>query len=232
MNRTWRACIVLPTYNERDNVELMAHRLLEAVPDASVLIVDDNSPDGTGAIADRLSAADERVRVLHRTEKNGLGAGGVRPRPGRDAGPRRHRPDGLRLQPRPRRRSAPAVGTRRRRRPRHRLTLCRGRRDAGLEPWPAGAQPWRQRLRAPSAPAHAPRSDRRIQGLEGIPLDEIETRGYGFQIEMTWRAQRSGARVTEIPITFHERRAGKSKMNRRIVLEALLMVMRLRMRAS
>ena len=74
MTEAWRACIVLPTYNERDNVELMTHRLLEAVPDAQVLIVDDSSPDGTGDIADGLAARDDRVRVLHRAEKNGLGA--------------------------------------------------------------------------------------------------------------------------------------------------------------
>jgi dolichol-phosphate mannosyltransferase len=240
MTEAWHACIVLPTYNERDNVELMTHRLLEAVPEAQVLIVDDSSPDGTGEIADGLASRDDRVRVLHRAEKNGLGAAYraafqhvLAESPDRTAIVQMdcdfsHDPADV-----PRLLSALAEGA----------DLVIGSRyvpGGGTPGWSVGR---RALSRGGSAFAHhllrLPPHD--LTGgfkawsaptLARIPLDQIETRGYGFQIEMTWRAHRDGARVTEIPITFHERRAGTSKMNRRIVLEALLMVMRLRLRAS
>ena len=234
-----RACVVLPTYNERDNLELMIDSLLQSVPDAHVLIVDDSSPDGTGEIADRLAAADRRVRVLHRREKDGLGAAYraafgylLAGAPQYDSVVQMdcdfsHDPaDVPRLLLSLESGSDLVIGSR----------YMRGGSTPG---WGLGR---RLISRGGSAFAHhllrlAPHDLTggfkawRTSALARIPLHEIETRGYGFQIEMTWRAQRAGARVDEIPITFHERRAGRSKMSRRIVLEALIMVIRLRWRA-
>ena len=229
---TW---IVVPTYNERDNVAAFVHAVLEVVRDGQVLIVDDNSPDGTGMLADALAAADQRVSVLHREEKAGLGAayraGFVEAL--------RH-PECLRVvqmdcdfshapQDLPRLLQALEAGSQ----------LVLGSRYV-----PGGSTPgWslRRRLisRVGSLVARGvlllPYHDLtggfkawRRETLAEIDLESGYAQGYGFQVEMTWLAHRSGARITEVPITFRDRVAGMSKMSGAIALEALLMVIRLR----
>jgi len=229
---TW---IVVPTYNERDNVAAFVDAVLEVVRDGQVLIVDDNSPDGTGMLADALAAADQRVSVLHREEKAGLGAayraGFVEAL--------RH-PECLRVvqmdcdfshapQDLPRLLQALEAGSQ----------LVLGSRYV-----PGGSTPgWslRRRLisRVGSLVARGvlllPYHDLtggfkawRRETLAEIDLESGYAQGYGFQVEMTWLAHRSGARITEVPITFRDRVAGMSKMSGAIALEALLMVIRLR----
>jgi dolichol-phosphate mannosyltransferase len=235
-HRVW---IALPTYNERDNLEPMVDALLEVLPAANVLVVDDNSPDGTGALADRLAAADDRVSVLHRAGKEGLGAAyraafaALRIRADCDVVVQidcdfSHDPADL-----PRLLAALAAGA----------DVAIGSRYV-----PGGDTPgwgFTRRLISRGGSAFArtvlglPLRDLtggfkawRVDVLRGIDLDAVEAQGYGFQIEMTWLAHRRGHVVREIPIRFTERRAGQSKMSRRIILEALVMVMRLRREGS
>jgi dolichol-phosphate mannosyltransferase len=234
------AWVVVPTYNERDNVAPITKAILEALPAARILVVDDDSPDGTGDLADELAKTDGRIAVLHRTTKDGLGAAyraGFRLVL---ADPRAavvvqmdcdfsHSPaqlpellapilDGhadLVLGSRYVRGGAtPGWGLGRRLLSRGgghyaRLVLGVPYRDltGGFKAWGRAA-------------------------LAAIDLDAPEfANGYGFQIEMTWRAHRNGARIVEWPITFHERVAGTSKMTAGIAREALVMVMRMRLSA-
>ena len=235
-----RASICLPTYNERENLEPMVRALGEQIdPDRDrVLVIDDNSPDGTGELADALAAELPWVEVLHRPAKDGLG-------PAYIAGFRRALADGsrarardrLRLLPRPRRRAPADRRLRGRRRPRARLAL--GRRAAARSTGAAagcsisrgGSFYARTILGVPRA-----RPDGWVQvlpprGARDDRLDAIAAKGYGFQIETTYRALRAGFRVVEIPITFTDRRVGESKMDGSIVVEAMLQVPALRWRA-
>jgi len=229
-----RATICLPTYNEAENLERMIHAL-EPVG-ARVLVIDDGSPDGTGAIADRLAAELDWVDVLHRERKEGLG-------PAYLAGFRRVLADGAELvlemdcdfshDPAdvPRLIQAAEDGA----------DLVLGSRyvDGGkVGNWGVvrrgislGASLY---TRALLMPVHDPTGGfkcfrRRV--LETIDLDAVATRGYAFQIELTYRALRKGFRVVEVPITFIDREAGHSKMSRTIVLEAAWKVPELRLRA-
>ena len=230
--------MVLPTYNERENVEGIAVAILAAVPQARLLIVDDASPDGTGALADALAQRDERVSVLHRPGKQGLG---VAYRDGfrwvlertdtaavvqMDADFSHAPTDVPRL-------LAPlmddadlALGTRYIRGggtvgwPLHRRLISRAgtlfARTVLLLPYrdlTGGFKAWRREL------------------LESIRLREASASGYGFQVETTWWAHRRGARIVQVPIIFRERVAGRSKMTGSIVREALLLVVRLRLSA-
>jgi dolichol-phosphate mannosyltransferase len=221
--------VVIPTYNERDNIEPLLARLHTAVPEADALIVDDGSPDGTGELADKLAADDPRVRVLHRTAKAGLGAAylaGLRRRAaGRVPGGRR---DGRRRQPRPR---GPAVAARRARRSgrggrRARVPLRAGGQVLN---WPAYRN-WISRTGNLYSRLALGVRIRDITGgyrvfrrgvLEALTLDEVESQGYCFQIDLAWRALQAGFRVVEVPITFTERERGASKMSNAIVAEAL-----------
>src|SRR4051794_5440624 len=204
------AWLVLPTYNEADNLEPLIEAALAKLPaEARVLVVDDNSPDGTGRIADRLAAAEERIEVLHRPRKEGLG-------PAYLAGFRRalefgagsvlemdcdfsHDPADL-----PRLLAATedadlAIGSR---------YVAGG----AVENW----TPLRKAVsRGGSAYARLVlgMSVRDLTGgfkcfrrsvLEGIPLDSVSSRGYAFQVEMTYRAVEAGFRIAEVPISFHE----------------------------
>ena len=233
------AWLVLPTYNEADNLEpivaAVLPRLASASRDHRLLIVDDSSPDGTGAIADRLAAEQEAVEVLHRTAKEGLGRAYL-------AGFRRALDGGAELVlemdadfshdpadvPR---QIGPAADA----------DLVIGSRyvpDGGVTAWE-----WHRRLLSLGGCLYArtvlgvPVNDltggfkcfhRRV--LETIDLDDVHADGYGFQIEMTYRAIRAGFDVKEIPIVFHERRAGESKMDSRIAAEAAWKVLALRWR--
>jgi len=232
-----RSLICLPTYNERENIEPMvaALRGLE-LEDLHVLVVDDNSPDGTGEIADRLAAEDDHVHVLHRREKEGLG-------PAYLAGFRRaleleadfvfemdcdfsHDPADV-----PRLAAATADAD---------LVLgSRYVQGGGTRNWgfvrrfvSRGGSLYAQvllQLRVRDLTGGFKCYRREV--LETIDLDGISSLGYAFQIETTYRALRAGFRVVEVPITFADREVGGSKMSKWIVLEAIWKVPALRARA-
>jgi len=230
-----RATICLPTYNERENLERMI-RALEAVG-ARVLVIDDSSPDGTGEIADRLAAELDWVGVLHRERKEGLG-------PAYLAGFRHALADGAELvlemdcdfshDPAdvPRLIAAAEDGA----------DLVLGSRyveGGSIGDWgivrrvvSAGGS-WYARLMlgVPIRDLTGGFKCFRRRVLESIDLEAVDTRGYAFQIEMTYRALRNGFRVVEVPIRFVDRTHGGSKMSRTIVLEAVRKVPELRLRA-
>jgi len=229
---TW---VVLPTYNEAENVRGICAAILESLPGATLLVVDDGSPDGTGTIADDLAAIDLRVRVRHRAAKQGLGrayldgfgvalAGGATTVVQMDAD-WSHDPAVLPALVAPIADGSAdlVIGSRYVRGGGvvdwgiGRRVISRGgslfaRIVLGLEPHDltGGFKAWRAAT------------------LEAIPFAGIHAGGYVFQIEMTFRASRRGARVREAPITFRDRRVGQSKMSRRIVAEALVVVVQLR----
>jgi dolichol-phosphate mannosyltransferase len=229
-----RATVCLPTYNERENIERMVDAL--GAMGVRVLVIDDSSPDGTGEIADRLAAEREGVDVLHRPRKEGLG-------PAYLAGFRRALADGAQLvlemdcdfshDPADVRRLIEAAED---------ADLVLGSRYV-----PGGAIPnWGLVRRAISrggclyaqALLQLPVRDLtggfkcyRREVLETIDLDAIDSKGYAFQIETTYRALRAGFRVAEVPITFVEREQGGSKMSRAIVAEAVWKVPALRVAA-
>jgi len=229
------AWVVLPTYDEAENLPGIAAAILDALPGATLLVVDDASPDGTGVLADGLAANDPRVRVRHRAGKQGLGRayldgfrvaldGGAAAIVQMDAD-WSHDPAVLPalIGPLEREEADLVIGSRYARGGRvedwglGRRLISRGgslfaRIVLGLRPFDltGGFKAWR------------------ASTLGSIPFDGIHAGGYVFQIEMTHRASRAGARVAEVPITFRDRRVGRSKMSRRIIVEALLVVVRLR----
>jgi dolichol-phosphate mannosyltransferase len=218
--------VVIPTYNEKDNLEVIAGRLHAAVPEAHLLVVDDNSPDGTGQIADRLAAGDDRVHVLHRTHKNGLGGAyvegfGWAREQGYDVvvemdADGSHAPEQL-----PRLLAAL-----------ENADLVLGSRYVSggeVVNWPksrellsrGGNLYTRLLLRLPLQDATGGYRAYRRSVLDTLPLGEISSQGYCFQVDLAWQTWRQGYRVVEVPITFVERERGESKMSRRIVAEAL-----------
>jgi dolichol-phosphate mannosyltransferase len=229
---TW---VVLPTYNEADNLPGIAGAILEALPDATLLVVDDGSPDGTGRLADELAASDPRVRVRHRPAKQGLGrayldgfavasASGAATVVQMDAD-WSHDPAVLPslIAPIVAGEADLVVGSRyvrgggvvdwglgRRVISRGGSTFARVVLGLGPHDLTGGFKAWR------------------ASTLAAIPFAGVHAGGYVFQIEMTFRASRLGARIREIPITFRDRRVGQSKMSRRIVVEALVVVLQLR----
>jgi dolichol-phosphate mannosyltransferase len=232
-----RACICLPTYNERENLEPMLRALGGVIgPDDVVLVIDDNSPDGTGELADRLAQELPFVRVLHRERKEGLGRAYV-------AGFERALVDGAQLvveidcdfshDPRdvPRLIAAcddadVAIGSR--------YVPGGGTRNWGLvrRLISAGGSLYaRLLLGAPVRDLTGGFKCFRRAVLESIDLEAVHSRGYAFQIEVTYRAIRKGFRVVEVPITFIDREVGTTKMSRSIVLEAVWKVPALRLAA-
>jgi dolichol-phosphate mannosyltransferase len=230
---TIRATVCLPTYDERENLEPML-QALEPLG-VRVLVVDDNSPDGTGELADRLAGELEFVDVLHRPRKEGLGPAYV-------AGFRRALADGAELvlemdcdfshQPEdvPRLIAAVEAGA----------DLALGSRyvDGGsVEDWGAvrravsagGSWYARTLLGIDVRDLTGGFKCFRREVLERVDLDRIHSRGYAFQIELTYRALRSGFRVAEVPIRFTDRLDGHSKMSRSIVAEAVWKVPLLRL---
>jgi dolichol-phosphate mannosyltransferase len=218
--------VIIPTYNERDNIEQIVARVRAAVPTADVLIVDDNSPDRTGEIADKLAAGDGQVHVLHREGKAGLGAAyiaGFRWAIGRGYGvlvemdaDGSHDPLDL-----PRMLAALAdadlvIGSRYVRGgtvlnwPRSRELLSRG-----------GNRYVRLMLGIGVRDATGGYRAYRASTLTAVGLDQVESQGYCFQIDLTLRTARHGLTIAEVPITFTERTRGASKMSRAIVAEAL-----------
>ena len=231
-----RALVCLPTYDERENLEPMLRALAEVLgPDDRVLVIDDDSPDGTGALADRLAAELPFVDVLHRARKEGLGRAYL-------AGFRVALEQGAELvlemdcdfshdpQDVPRLIAAAAeadvvLGSR--------YVPGGGVRDWGLvrRLISRGASLYTQLLLMPVRDATGGFKCFRRAVLERLDLDAITSRGYMFQIETTFRARRAGFRVVEIPITFADREVGGSKMSRSIVLEAIWKVPALRLAA-
>jgi dolichol-phosphate mannosyltransferase len=229
------AWIVLPTYNEVDNLASIAAAILAAVPGATLLVVDDESPDGTGTLADELAASEPRIRVRRRPAKQGLGrayldgfgialADGARYVVQMDAD-WSHDPATLGDLLRPVRDGAADL-----------VIGSRYTRGGGVVDWGFGRRVISRggsvfaRLVLGLAVHDLTGGFKawRAATLASIPFAGVHAGGYVFQIEMTFRASRSGARVAEVPITFRDRRVGQSKMSRRIVFEALLVVVQLR----
>ena len=222
-----RVAVIVPTYNERANLEQIASRLRTAVPDADLLIVDDNSPDGTGEAADKLAAGDARIHVLHRPAKAGLGSAyiaGFRWALERDYGvlveidaDGSHQPQEL-----PTLLAALEAGA----------DLVIGSRyvpGGTVLNWPksrevlsrGGNTYARVLLGIKVRDATGGYRAFRATALRQVGLDEVESQGYCFQIDLALRVIRAGLTVVEVPITFVERTQGASKMSRAIVAEAL-----------
>jgi dolichol-phosphate mannosyltransferase len=226
-----KALAILPTYNEAGTITEVIERALASTPDVDLLVVDDNSPDGTGEIVDRIAAGESRVRVMHRPGKGGLG-------PAYQAGfaeglssgyealiemdsDLSHHPEDL-----PRFLEAA-----------ERADLVIGSRyvaGGATENWSpsrralskAGTAYAKLLLGLPLDDATSGFRLYRRAVLEDLGLSEIHSQGYAFQIEMAWRTWVRGFLIAEIPIVFTERREGASKMSRRIVAEALASVLR------
>ena len=218
--------VVIPTYNERENLGPIVARLHEALPEVHALVVDDGSPDGTGQLADQMAAADERVHVLHRTEKAGLGAAyvagfgwalerdyGVIVEMDADGS---HGPEDL-----PRLLDALTdadlvlgsryvPGGRVVNWPKYRELISRG-----------GGLYSRLALGAKVRDITGGFKAFRREVLEKINIQTVASQGYCFQIDLTWRTIEAGFEVVEVPITFTERAIGQSKMSGNIVREAL-----------
>jgi dolichol-phosphate mannosyltransferase len=230
-----RALVCIPTYNEADNLGPITQAVLKAEPRVDILVVDDNSPDGTGKLADQLAAQEPRIRVLHREKKEGLGraylaafrwalAEGYTYIIEMDAD-FSHDPRYL-----PALLDAAEAGA----------DLVLGSRyvtGGGTVNWGIGRQ-----VISRGGSLYA----RTILGvgvhdltggfkcfhrrvLEAIELDQVKSTGYAFQIELTYRTLKKGFTVHELPIVFEDRRVGQSKMSRKIFLEALTMVWKLRL---
>ena len=221
-----RIVVIIPTYNESENLPVIVGRVRSAVAEADILVVDDNSPDGTGRLADEIAAADPQVHVMHRLGKGGLGAAylagfawalqegfGVIVEMDADGS---HQPEQL---------------------PR----LLEALRDAdlvlgsrwvpggGVENWPRSRELLSKggslyartmlgvRVRDVTGGYRAFRADT----LRKLDLHDVVSQGYCFQIDLAWRALQRGLRVKEVPILFVERTAGVSKMSQKIVVEAM-----------
>ncbi len=230
------AWVVLPTYDEADNIGPIARAILAAAPEATLLVVDDGSPDGTGQLADELAAADPRIRVRHRPAKQGLGRAYLDGfRVALDGGAERiiqmdadfsHDPAVLPdlLAPLERDQADLVIGSR--------YTKGGGVLDWGIGRRiisRGGSLFARVVLGLPASDLTGGFKAWRASTLAAIPFDGIHAGGYVFQIEMTYRADQRAARIREVPITFRDRRIGQSKMSRRIVVEALVIVVQLRL---
>jgi dolichol-phosphate mannosyltransferase len=224
-----RVLVVIPTYNEADNIRSITERVRRAVPSVDMLVADDNSPDGTGAIADELAVADDHIFVLHRAGKEGLGAAykagfAWAKNKGYDVvvemdADGSHAPEELSLLLDQLRDHDAVLGTRYiaggsvHNWPMRRLVLSRG-----------GNIYIRMALGMPFRDATGGYRAYRMPVLDAINVDTVASTGYSFQVELAWRAYRQGFRVTEVPITFTEREHGVSKMSGNIFKEQLLRV--------
>ena len=218
--------VIIPTYNEIENLSVIAARLHDAVPDAHLLVVDDASPDGTGALADDLAAAGDWVHVLHRAGKEGLGAAylagfawarehayDVVVEMDADGS---HAPEQLPLLLRALDNADLVLGSRWVEGgkvvnwPKSREILSRG-----------GNAYTRLVLRLPLRDATGGYRAYRREKLDEVLAGSVASQGYCFQVDLAWQMWRAGHRVVEVPITFVERERGESKMSRAIVVEAL-----------
>lgn len=229
-NHPVRVLTVIPTYNEYESLPTVMDRLRQAVPDGHVLVVDDNSPDGTGRLADEMAAADENIHVLHRTSKEGLGAAyiaGFRWGLARDYdvlvemdADCSHQPEQLPLLLDAVERGADlAIGSR----------YVPGGRTVN---WPLQRQLLsrggnlyaRTLLGSRIHDITAGYRAFRRETLERIGLETVDSKGYCFQIDLGWRTERAGLSVVEVPITFVERAEGESKMSPDVTREAVVRV--------
>ncbi|MBE3560944.1 MAG: polyprenol monophosphomannose synthase [Ktedonobacteraceae bacterium] len=228
-----KTLIIVPTYNERENLRPLLEAIFSYTPQTDVLIVDDHSPDGTGELADQIRAEDRRVHVMHRAGKQGLGTAYI-------AGFKyaiehnydaafemdadfSHDPRYLPVFLKEIEHADLVIGSR----------YIRGGDTPNWSPLrrfiSGGGNIFaRFMLGIPVHDCTAGFRCYRRQVLENIELDEIETQGYGFQVEMTYRVLRRGYKIVETPIVFMDRRVGKSKMSRKIFLEAFIYVLRTR----
>ncbi|MEE4488960.1 polyprenol monophosphomannose synthase [Streptomyces sp. BE230] len=221
-----RALVIIPTYNEAENIKPIVSRVRAAVPEADILVADDNSPDGTGKLADELAATDDQVHVLHRKGKEGLGAAylagfrwgmdheyGVLVEMDADGS---HQPEEL-----PRLLTALkgadlvlgsrwVPGGRVVNWPKSREMISRG-----------GSTYSRLLLGLQTRDVTGGYRAFRTETLQGIGLDEVASQGYCFQVDLARRAIEAGFHVVEVPITFVDREVGDSKMSRDILVEAL-----------
>ena len=229
-----RTLIVTPTYNEKDNLPRFIDAVRSAWPAADLMVVDDNSPDGTGALADAIAAEDDHVKVMHRPGKLGLGTAYTQAfQKGMAEGydrffemdadlshDVRYLPDFI---------AALDEGA----------DVVIGSRNipgGGVEGWGLGRHAIskggslysRAILGLGVKDLTSGYKAFTRQALEAIDIDTVHSNGYSFQIEMTYRALRKGMRVKEVPIIFVDRTAGKSKMSRRIFVEAIGVVWKLR----
>jgi dolichol-phosphate mannosyltransferase len=225
-----KSVIIMPTYNERENLPEIIPAIFQAAPWANVLVVDDNSPDGTGQVADEIAAREPRLHVLHRPGKQGLGTAYIQ---------------GFKL----------AIGYGFDRifemdadfshDPHYLPAFLRASENAelviGSRYVPGGSTPnWtplrrlisgggnaftRTMLRIPVHDCTAGFRCYHRSALEAIDLDNIHSQGYAFQVELVYQVLRRHMRVTEIPITFIDRRVGQSKMSRRIFIEGFQFVL-------
>lgn len=218
--------VVIPTYNERENLPLIIAGVRAAAPEVHILVADDNSPDGTGEVADGLAASDQSVQVLHRANKSGLGAAyleafqwakdnqyDVVVEMDADGS---HSPTDLVKILAALTNSDVVLGSR----------WIKGGRVVN---WPKSREMLsrggniytRLWLGIPLRDATGGFRAYRMSALNSLDISKVESQGYCFQVDMAWRAVRAGLRVTEVPITFLEREIGESKMNQAIVKEAL-----------
>jgi len=221
-----RIVVIIPTYNEAENLPLIVQRVRTAVPTVDILVADDNSPDGTGDIADELAAADSCIKVMHRQGKEGLGAAYLAGVAwaidnGYDAvvemdADGSHQPEQL-----PRLLKALEDAD-----------LVLGSRwvpGGAVQNWPksreflsrGGSTYTRLALGIDVHDATGGYRAFRTSALQSLNLDQVESAGYCFQIDLAWRALQAGLSIREVPITFVEREIGESKMSQSIVLEAL-----------
>lgn len=229
MNKT---LVVMPTYNERDNLPRMAERLLKLPVAVDLLVVDDNSPDGTGKLADELAARHSSIHVLHRQEKNGLGRAYIAgfkwalPRGYEFVfemdGDFSHNPDDIPPLLEAAQTADLAIGSRYIggiriiNWPLSRLMLSKG---AATYVSIITGMPF-------TDPTGGYKCFRR-SSLEALDLDQVRSNGYSFQIELTHKLWRQGKKIVEVPIIFTERAQGHSKMSGHIIREAVFMVWRL-----
>jgi len=227
-----KTVVIVPTYNEKDNLPSIVERIMRHPGDVEILVVDDNSPDGTGKIADDIAARNDRVHVLHRAEKDGLGrayCAGFKWALERDYqfilemdGDLSHNPDDIPAFLAAAQNADLVLGSRYKdgirviNWPLRRLMLsmCAGKYVRFITGMPI------------SDPTGGYKCFRRA-ALQSVDLDAIRSNGYSFQIEMTHKLWRHGLRIVEVPIIFTDRFQGSSKMSRKIVYEALWMVWRL-----
>ncbi len=218
--------VLVPTYDERDNLPLIIERLRASVPDADIMVLDDNSPDGTGEVADKLAANDSHVQVMHRAGKEGLGKAYLAGfswglEHGYDAlveidADGSHPPEVLPTMLEAARDADLVIG-------------ARWVRGGKVVNWPIrrellsrGANFYtRALLGMPVSDATAGYRVYRASTLRTVGLDTVESQGYCFQVDLTWRTVQAGLAIVEVPITFVEREIGASKMSRDIMVESL-----------
>lgn len=224
-----RTVVCIPTYNERENLPIILRRLFEANPTVHALVIDDGSPDGTGALADDLATVDQRISVLHRSEKSGLGAAyragfaqaiadGATLIVEMDADGS-HQPEQLPALLAAAERADLVIGS-------------RWVRGGSVRNWPlyrkalslGGNLYARFMLRVPVRDITGGYRVFRVDTLKAIDYANVTSQGYVFQVDMAYRVVKAGLRVEEVPIEFVERELGVSKMSQRIVIEAMQQV--------